>query len=66
MGAILAVSSSTQDGVGEDLENHDMMYREIVSQRDIDEKVNRDRGMKVEDNHIVNFDHDKSIYQSAL
>ena len=46
-----------------DPEYHDMMYREIVSQRDIDEKVNRDRGMKVEDNHIVNFDHDQSIYQ---
>ena len=49
-----------------DPENHDMMYRETVSQRDIDEKVNRDRGMKVEDNHIVNFDHDKSIYQRHL
>ena len=41
-----------------DPENHDIIYREIVSQRDIDEKVVRDRGMKVEDNHVVNFDHD--------
>ena len=41
-----------------DPEYHDMIYREIVSQGDRDEKVNRDRGMKVEDNHVVNFDHD--------
>ena len=39
-----------------DPEYHDMMYREIVSQRDIDEKVNRDR--VIENNHTVNFDHD--------